>query len=283
MTNGWTSKKDGDVMKALRSSGKVAVTSSKGNQEKWLEDNLWYKLDSTAFESLAETVASNLLRQSNITSQLGYQVVSYDITQVERKGQQKLGCVSPNFLKPGQSIITADHLLRRTIGLDYQSVLFHKTTTLAQIMTAFVDAMVDATGLQDFGKYLTLLFECDALICNVDRHLNNIAVLISPQGYEYCPIFDNGASFLLNPLDYPLDVDTKSLAKSVRAKPFNYTFGATVRTARSLYGKQLEWHMTAKDVADVVASNLQHYPQMYHPYLLDRILDVVALGRKYHV
>ena len=32
---------------------KIAETSSKGNQEKWLEDNRWYKLDQFGYEALA--------------------------------------------------------------------------------------------------------------------------------------------------------------------------------------------------------------------------------------
>ena len=40
-----------------------------------------------------------------------------------------------------------------------------------------VDAMEEATGMQNMGEYLTTLFEIDALFLNQDRHLNNIALI----------------------------------------------------------------------------------------------------------
>ncbi len=262
----------------LHTQGKVAVTSSKGNQEKWFEDGLWYKLDTASFESLAETVASQLLQKTNIPSELGYTVVPYEITQVVRNGQAKTACVSPNFLKDEETIVTADHLLRRSIGMDYQKKLFNQCTTFPQIMTTFVEAMVDATGLSQFGSYLTVLFECDALMRNVDRHLNNIAVLRSPLGYDYCPIFDNGMSFLLNPIDYPPDISMKALAKNNRAQPFRYTFGAQARGARKLYGRQLKWDIPPEEVSQIVTNQLHHYSPMYHTHLQGRVIDCVELG-----
>ena len=50
----------------LVSDEKIAETSSKGNQEKWLDNGVWYKLDQFGYESLAETLVSQLLCQSNI-------------------------------------------------------------------------------------------------------------------------------------------------------------------------------------------------------------------------
>ena len=40
---------------------RIAETSSKGNQEKWVEGNRWYKLDQFGYEALAETLISQLL------------------------------------------------------------------------------------------------------------------------------------------------------------------------------------------------------------------------------
>ena len=60
------------------------------------------------------------------------------------------------------------------------------------------ETAADLTGLKDFPRYLTLLFEVDALFLNDDRHLNNIAVLEQDGRFDYCPIFDNGAALLSN-------------------------------------------------------------------------------------
>ena len=40
--------------------------SSKGNQLKWLKDDIWYKADYTGYEGLAEYVISGLLRFSDL-------------------------------------------------------------------------------------------------------------------------------------------------------------------------------------------------------------------------
>jgi len=50
----------------LYSDDKIAETSSKGNQEKWLDNNRWYKLDQFGYEGLAEVTVSNLLNLSSI-------------------------------------------------------------------------------------------------------------------------------------------------------------------------------------------------------------------------
>ena len=38
----------------LTTGSRIAETSSKGNQEKWLADGRWYKLDLFGYEGLAE-------------------------------------------------------------------------------------------------------------------------------------------------------------------------------------------------------------------------------------
>ena len=50
-----------DMSVKLVSNQKIAETSSKGNQEKWLDNGNWYKLDQFGYEALAETFSSILL------------------------------------------------------------------------------------------------------------------------------------------------------------------------------------------------------------------------------
>ena len=49
----------------------------------------------------------------------------------------------------------------------------------------------------------------DAVFVNEDRHMHNVAVLMSQKGeFSYCPIFDNGAGLLSDTsMDYPLGTD----------------------------------------------------------------------------
>ena len=68
----------------------IAETSSKGNQEKWLADGRWYKLDLFGYEGLAEAVISALLAQTN-TDALGFRYVTYRMERLEVHGHIRNG------------------------------------------------------------------------------------------------------------------------------------------------------------------------------------------------
>lgn len=255
----------------------VAATSSKGNQEKWYDEgtNCWYKLDHTGFEALAEAVASEVLRKySNVETCLGYKIVPYHIDSVEVHRNVRIASVSPNFLAEEQSIQTAYHFLKRALGSDYQRVLAAERNIPGKL-SKIVTTIEDASGLQNFGKYLTLLFEVDALIANEDRHLNNIAVIEENGVYRYCPLFDNGEGFMLDNVRYPFDVETKGLMKHLRAKPFQCRFGTLLSAARELYGSQLKIVCDARAITEVIEEYLDWYQLMFRPLLKERILAVL--------
>lgn len=65
----------------LVSNQKIAETSSKGNQEKWLDSDIWYKLDQFGYEALAEVFTSQLLEYGNIEAAFPFTFVRY---QMER-------------------------------------------------------------------------------------------------------------------------------------------------------------------------------------------------------
>ena len=260
----------------------VAATSSKGNQEKWYdkETNAWYKLDRIGFEALSEAVACEILRKySNIEKELGYQIVPYRIDSVDVHKAKRNASISANFLKEGQSIQTAYHILKRVLGSDYQKVLADEKT-IPNRLKKIVDTIEAISGLQNFGQYLTLLFEVDALIANEDRHLNNIAIIEESGTYQYCPLFDNGEGFMLDNVKYPFDVETKGLMKHLRAKPFQCRFGTLLSAARELYGTQLKITCSAGEIAEVIEAYLEWYQPMFRPFLKDRILDVMILQMK---
>ena len=94
----------------LTTGSRVAETSSKGNQEKWLADGRWYKLDLFGYEGLAEAVTSALLAQTN-TDALGFHYVTYRMERMEVHGHTRNGCSSANFLRQGEAILTLAELL----------------------------------------------------------------------------------------------------------------------------------------------------------------------------
>lgn len=266
----------------LVSDEKIAETSSKGNQEKWLdsESNYWYKLDQFGYEALAETLISTLLEQSNIETDTPFTFVRYRMEKLNAHGRERTGCVSESFLKPGQSLITVNRLLSNTLGVPLKQKLLQLPSDKRRI--AFLaEATADCTGLDSFPQYLTLLFEVDALFCNDDRHLNNIAVIEQGGRYDYCPIFDNGAGLLSNTQLSQMDIDPKALISVLKARPFNTTFTRQMNAARSLYGKQLLMPtLSPEDIRKAIQPLLGYYPARDRGIITDRVTACILTRQK---
>lgn len=109
----------------LFSDEKIAETSSKGNQEKWLDRkaDCWYKLDQFGYEALAETMISMLLERSNIGKDTPFSFVRYRMERLYVHGRERTGCISRNFLREGQSLITVNRLLGNFLGVPLKNKL----------------------------------------------------------------------------------------------------------------------------------------------------------------
>lgn len=252
---------------------KIAETSSKGNQEKWYDgaSHRWYKLDQFGYEALAETVISTLLEQSSIEADTPFTFVRYRMERLLAHGRERTGCSSQNFLRPGQALITVDRLLSSHLGMPLRDKLLQLSSDKKRI-AYLAEATAELTGLALFPQYLTLLFEVDALFCNDDRHLNNIAIIEREGGYEYCPIFDNGAGLLSNTQLSPMDISPAALISALQARPFNTTFTRQMNTARSLYGAQLSLpRLTLEVIHEALRPALEYYPQRDRGILTDRV------------
>lgn len=252
---------------------KIAETSSKGNQEKWYDQasNCWYKLDQFGYEALAEVVTSALLEQSSIEEITPFTFVRYRMERLRVHGRERTGCSSRNFLRPGQALITVNRLLSNHLGKPLKEKLTRLPSDKKRI-AYLAEATAELTGLKQFPQYLTLLFEVDALFCNDDRHLNNIAVIEQCGRYDYCPIFDNGAGLLSNTQLSPMDILPSALISALQARPFNTTFTRQMNMARNLYGVQLTMpKLTAEDIQGVLESVLDYYPQRDWGIIADRV------------
>ncbi len=262
---------------------KIAETSSKGNQEKWYDEKTdkWYKVDRMGYEALTETVVSRLLQYSNIEKETPFTFVSYEIEKVRVHSREKNACVSTNFLKKGQSIITISHLLKQSVSKDYMKKLKSLKSDRQRIIY-LAETVKEITGLAEFPEYLTLLFEIDSLIVNDDRHLNNIAVIEDNEQFFYCPVFDNGAGLLSDVIDFPMDIEPSGLLKTVKARPFNTTFNRQRIMVESLYGKQLNIKkFTPKEIFDVTEDLLEYYPERDRGIILDRVTQTIISRQKY--
>ncbi|NCC07203.1 MAG: hypothetical protein EOM30_03965 [Clostridia bacterium] len=267
----------------LVSNEKIAETSSKGNQEKWLDSgfNCWYKLDQFGYEALAEALISTLLETGNIHVETPFTFVRYHMEKLHVHGRDRTGCVSDNFLKPMHALIAVNRLLTNTLGTPLKQKLSQLPSDKRRI-AYLADAVAEVTSLKDFPRYLTLLFEVDALFCNDDRHLNNIAVIEQNGHYSYCPIFDNGAGLLSNTQLNPMDIAPKALISSLQARPFNTTFTRQMNAARSLYGKQLSIPtFTEKDILDFAQPLLEYYPARDRSIIAERVTACITIRQRF--
>lgn len=261
---------------------KIAETSSKGNQEKWYDQvsDRWYKLDQFGYEALAETVISTLLEQSNIQTDTLFTFVRYHMERLRVHGRERTGCSSKNFLQPGQALITINRLLSSYLGKPLREKLVRLPSDKKRI-AYLAEATAELTGLELFPQYLTLLFEVDALFCNDDRHLNNIAVIEQNGKFDYCPIFDNGAGLLSNTQLSPMDILPPALISALQARPFNTTFTRQMNTARSLYGMQLVMpKLTTSDIREVLGPVLNYYPQRDRGIMTDRVETCILIRQR---
>ena len=264
----------------LVSDEKIAETSSKGNQEKWLDNGVWYKLDQFGYEALAETLISQLLCRSNIEQETPFTFVRYDIERVQVHGQERICCTSDNFLQDGQSIITLAHLLKRATGESLKHQL-QKLQSDKSRLRYIAEQTAEITGLREFPHYLTLLFEIDALTLNDDRHLNNIAVIERSGKYDYCPIFDNGAGLMSNLQVYSADIEPSGLIPTIKARPFNISFNRQMSTMRGLYGQQLRIaKFTRSEIEAILAPLLEHYPKYLRGIICDRVMCCILTRQK---
>lgn len=266
----------------LHTNDRVIVTTSRGNQEKWMdpERNLWYKVDDGCFEALAEAAASAVLRHFTNAAQLpGISVANYWIETATVHGLPRVVSVSENFKREEESIVTANTILKNSLGAAYISE-FNRRASLKERICFLVETVESATGMENFGAYFTTLLELDALFLNQDRHLNNIALLRDKTGYKPCPIFDCGASFLLDFAIYRPDVESRAYLAKAQCLPFKSRFTQTVHTAQALYSKQLRVDFDRKDIEEMLAPYLEYYPKQFRPMLKERIMTVLSEQKK---
>ena len=266
----------------LATNDKIAETSSKGNQEKWLEDGYWYKLDQFGYEALAEVMTSKLLEFSNIEKETPFTFVRYEMQIINLHGFERVACVSKNFLKKNQSIITVSALFKKCYDVSIKRKLASLQSDKKRI-EYLANNVSEITGLKEFPRYLTLLFEIDSLILNDDRHLNNIAVIKTENGYDYCPVFDNGAGLLSNMQILRTDIEPKGLMKSLTASPFGMTFNRSLSTSRTLFGTVLRIPKFSKnELSEMLAPFLAYYPQRDRDIISERVIACIAERQKHY-
>lgn len=224
--------------------------SSKGNQLKWRDGDIWYKADYTGYEGLSEYVISHLLRKSSLKEE---EFLLYDLEDIKYKSTIMHGVQSKNFLEAGWQLITLERLFKNVYGQSLNSLIY-KTKDLENRLKLLVEETERITGIKGFGIYMAKMLTIDAFFLNEDRHTHNIAVLTNGSGdYKLCPIFDQGAGLLADTtMDYPIGEDVYKLIDSVKAKTICDSFEEQVDVAEKLYGSNISFSFTKKDVTDII-------------------------------
>ena len=230
-------------------------SSSKGNQPKWKVKKNWYKADFMGYEALAEVVISRLLKLSNLND-----FVEYKPVMLEYDDKRAVGCISVNFREKNMSLITLEHLYRAYNGKSLSEAL-GKLAEVKDRVEFTVNFIEETTGLKNAGAYLATLIELDAFFLNEDRHTNNIALLYNEDSeqYAFAPVFDNGLALLSDLNDYPADEDIFSCMKRIKAKPFSTDFDEQLDAAEELYGCQVRFSFTNKDVELAFEDMAEYY------------------------
>lgn len=247
--------------------------SSKGNQLKWENNDIWYKADYTGYEGLAEYIVSALLADSSLKKE---EYISYQTEEIFYKKTRFTGCKSSNFLPEGWRLITLERLFQNVYGHSLSKSLY-TINDYEKRVRFLVEQTIRLTGLEAFGSYLSKLLTIDALFLNEDRHTHNIAVLQdNEENYYYCPIFDNGAALLADTfMDYPLGGKIDEMIADVKAKTICQDFDEQLDIVEKLYGRHIAFHFDRKEVEKLL-ENEQYYPEE----IKQRVLAIVMNQRR---
>ncbi len=244
--------------------------SSKGNQLKWQNGGVWYKADYTGYEGLAEYVISHLLLKSTLRQD---EFALYDLEQIRYKSTVYNGVKSADFVKDDWQIITLERLFKNFFDESLYKAVYH-ITDYEERLRFLVNQVERVTGLTEFGMYMNKLLTIDALFLNEDRHTHNIAVLMNGEGnFAYSPIFDQGAGLLSDTaMDYPFGGDTVGYLRETKARTFCDSFDDQLDISERLYGGQIKFSFTKKDVKELLDE-----ATIYPPEIRNRVGDVIYM------
>ncbi len=243
--------------------------SSKGNQLKWKSGDYWYKADSTGYEGLSEYVISSLLAKSTLKSD---EYVLYEIEDIKYRNNVLSGCKSKNFLRDGEQLITFNRLFMSQYTENLTDIVF-RIEEHEERLKYIVERIEIVTGIRDLGKYMAKCMTIDALFLNEDRHMHNIALVLGKDGkYKTAPFFDHGAGLLSDTrMDYPLTGDVYEMIEYAEPKTFSESFDDQLDIAEKIYGRQIKFSFTHRDVESILKKAEGHYSDR----VIERVRTIV--------
>lgn len=200
-----------DLSKYVIVNNKISFksTTSKGDQLKWVKGDKWIKADTHGYEGLAEYIACKFIECTNVKS------VKYKMTRIidSDNFNEYKGCVSRTMYGDGEEFIPFAAFMP-----DTEYTKWKKLSSYDKIIY-YIEGLKKKCNC-DVTRYITETLYIDQLICNEDRHLNNLGLIRGKDGlYRPANIFDNGLSLLARD-DYWGNLPTEVALRKVKYMPF---------------------------------------------------------------
>lgn len=189
----------------------VKLTSSKGTQEKWIEQGYYYKRDFFGGEAEAEYLVSEFLKACGQSDVVMYEKVADDC------------CRAKDFVPSGAKFLT---MFRYLQNLGYSEMAIEqivKQDAEKQLRFLIDNLVQGGVGYEEVERSFARMFEIDKLSLNVDRHWNNFGIVFPENGHPYLlTLFDFGYSLGVTfPSTTPNHVIIRKSKAATVAKSFN--------------------------------------------------------------
>lgn len=228
--------------------------SSRGTQPKYYANKVWFKANSLGYEDDAECLASLVLRYSNVDDFVTYKKCLIN---------NRRGCMCRDFLLNGESFVSFSKLYSSITDRELAEELLTLDGPAERI--AFVKDFIEEYYGLNVSDYLSKILALDMLIINVDRHLNNLGIIVKSDGRTRpAPIFDNGGA-LLSDMERFCNPDFREDAEKATGYPFSanleYQAAAAGMGLRINYKKLLDKLAEYPDckAKDVLLYQLKRY------------------------
>ena len=153
--------------------------TSKGVLLKWNTSDKYYKSGELKYGTFSNLQPVIECICTDIRNKLGIKGANYSLQIINTDGsdefdkQEILCCVSDNFLKDDETLITfAKHYRNYNDKITYERII---------------------NDFKEYEEEINQMIVFDFIVNNVDRHFNNFGY-ISNGNRKFCPIFDNGLS-----------------------------------------------------------------------------------------
>lgn len=130
---------------------------------------IWLNYLSRISKQMAEYTVSHLLQFSTLKQD---DYILYHTEQIHYAYREYLGCKSQNFLPKGWQLITLERLFQNFYGESLNKCIYHIEKTEDRVRF-LVDQIIRITGLEDFGKYISILMTIFQFSRISDAALNN--------------------------------------------------------------------------------------------------------------